>query len=62
MLYNCIALAFDKGELDALARACYYYTVASARHPRSDPIILIENLEIQTTGNSCIHHSSPYSR
>ncbi len=39
MLYNCIAPAFDKGELDALARACYYYTVASARHPRSDPIL-----------------------
>ena len=38
MFYGCIAPAFDEGELDALARACYYYTVASARHPRSDPI------------------------
>ncbi len=38
MLYGCIAPAFDEGELDALARACCYYTVASARHPRSDPI------------------------
>lgn len=41
---GCRAPAFDTGELDALAGACYYCTVASARYPRSDPMLLIEDL------------------
>lgn len=61
MLYGCRARAFNNGELDALVRTCNRYTETPARHPLTEPIPLIETIELRITGNSCIHHSSSSS-